>query len=142
MKAHFAMIPTLAGLVLLAACNPPASDQQLQEKAAQATETAKQQSKEVLAQARVAAGNAERTVDDVAAGVKQGMDSHSSPNAGLRVNINSAPQPILAALPGISLAKAGQIVDHRPYARTHDLVKDGLLTESEFETVSARITTE
>ena len=29
-----------------------------------------------------------------------------------------------------------QIIDHRPYTSTHDLVKDGLLTEAQFETVS------
>jgi len=68
-------VSTVLGLGFLAACNPPASDQHLQEQAAQATETAKQQSAEALAQARVAAANAEKAVNDVAAGVKQGLDS-------------------------------------------------------------------
>ena len=71
--AGFLAIAMIAGLAFLAACNPPASDQHLQEQAAQATETAKQQSKEALAQARVAAANAERAVNDVAAGVKAGL---------------------------------------------------------------------
>jgi len=51
------VIATLTGL--LAACNPPASDQHLQEQAAQATEQAKQGSKVALADAKVAAANAE-----------------------------------------------------------------------------------
>ena len=47
-------IATVVGAAFLAACNPPASDQHLQEQAAQATEQAKQGSKEALADARVA----------------------------------------------------------------------------------------
>ncbi len=83
-------IAITAGLGFLAACNPPASDQHLQEQAAQATETAKQQSKEALAQARVAAANAERAVNDVAAGVKQGLDSKNPPAGSSPIDLNSA----------------------------------------------------
>lgn len=138
MNRHFVTIATLTGLAFLTACNPPASDQHLQEQAAQATESAKQQSKEALAQARVAAGNAERAVNDVAAGVKSGLDNHGTP-AG-RVDINSASTIGLASLPGISAEKASQIVQHRPYASTHDLVKSGLLTESQFEAIASSVT--
>ena len=60
-------LATVAGVTFLAACTPPASDQHLQEQAAQATETAKQDSKEALAQARVVANEAEQKVNDVAA---------------------------------------------------------------------------
>ncbi len=74
-------LATMAGLAFLAACNPPASDQHLQEQAAQATETAKQQSKEALAQARVAAANAERAVNDVAAGVNRAWTAKPRPPA-------------------------------------------------------------
>ena len=56
------------GAAFLAACNPPASDQHLQQQAAQATEQAKQGSKEALSDARVAAKNAEQAVNDVASG--------------------------------------------------------------------------
>lgn len=138
MSRYFLTISTLTGFALLAACNQPNSDQHLQEQAAQATETAKQQSKEALADAKVAAANAERTVNDVAAGVKQGLDSPAAP-AG-RVDINSASKADLAALPGISAGKAGQIVQHRPYASTHDLVEAGLLTESEFDGIASKVT--
>jgi DNA uptake protein ComE-like DNA-binding protein len=138
MNRHFVTILTLAGLAFLTACTPPTSDQHLQEQAAQATESAKQQSKEALAQARVAAGNAERAVNDVAEGVKQGFDNHGVP-AG-RVDINSASAADLASLPGISAGKASQIVQHRPYVSTHDLVKSGLLTESQFEAIAAGVT--
>jgi DNA uptake protein ComE-like DNA-binding protein len=131
---------TVLGLGLLAACNPPASDQRLQEQAAQATEKAKQQSAEALAQARVAAGNAEKAVNDVAAGVKQGLDSKDTPAGTQRLDLNAASEADLASLPGISLGKAKQIIDHRPYTSSHDLVKSGILSEDQFEGIAGRVT--
>ncbi len=71
-KISLLAVATILGMTVLTACNPPANDQHLQEQAAQATEQAKQGSKEALADARVAAKNAEQAVNDVAAGVKQG----------------------------------------------------------------------
>jgi DNA uptake protein ComE-like DNA-binding protein len=139
-KWRFLAIATIAGLPFLASCNPPASDQHLQEQAAQATETAKQQSKEALAQAKVAAANAEQAVNDVAAGVKQGLNSNTPPNGGAPLDLNSASELQLASLPGISLMKAKQIIDHRPYAASHDLVKSGLLTEQQFDDIAPKVT--
>ena len=131
-------IAITSGLGFLAACNPPASDQHLQEQAAQATETAKQESKEALAQAQVAAANAERAVNDVAAGVKQGLDSNNPGTS--RIDLNSASAVTLASLPGVSMAKAKQIVEHRPYTSAHDLVSSGLLTERQFDDISPKVT--
>jgi DNA uptake protein ComE-like DNA-binding protein len=138
MSKRLLAIAITSGLGFLAACNPPASDQHLQEQAAQATETAKQQSKVALAQAQVAAANAERAVNDVAAGVKQGMDSNNPPAAA--VDLNSASVVTLAGLPGISLVKAKQIADHRPYTSSHDLVSSGLLTEQQFDNIAPKVT--
>lgn len=140
-KVHLSRlaIATVAGLGLLTACNPPASDQHLQEQAAQATEQAKQGSKEALADARVAAKNAEQAVNDVAAGVKQGLDTKTAP-AGDRLDLNSASQADLESLPGISAAKARQIIEHRPYTSSHDLVKSGLLTERQFDDIAPKVT--
>jgi len=137
---YFAAISPLFGLVFLTSCNnPPPSDQHLQEQAAQATEQAKQQSKVALEDARIAAKNAEQTVNDVAAGVKQGLNSKDAP-AGGRIDLNDASQADLASLPGISLGKAKQIIDHRPYTSTHDVVKSGLLTEDQFEAIAGKVT--
>jgi DNA uptake protein ComE-like DNA-binding protein len=132
------VVANILGMTVLTACNPPANDQRLQEQAAQATQQAKQGSKEALADARVVAKNAEQAVNDVAAGVKQGMESKSTPSA--RVNLNSASGADLTALPGISVRKAREIIDHRPYASSHDLVKDGLLTEAQFEEIAPKVT--
>src|ERR1700761_8876406 len=68
-KQRVLAISTLVGLAFMAACNnPPPSDQHLQEQAAQATENAKQASKEALAQARVPAANAARHMNTHAGG--------------------------------------------------------------------------
>jgi DNA uptake protein ComE-like DNA-binding protein len=133
-------ISTIIGLAALAACtNPPPSDQHLQQQAAQATETAKQQSKKALAQARVAAANAEQAVNDVAAGVKQGLNT-KTPADTTPLDLNNASTADLASLPGISVAKARQIIQNRPYASTHDLVKNGVLTEHQYDQIAPRVT--
>jgi len=129
---------SILGLAVLTACNPPANDQRLQEQAAQATEQAKQGSKQALADARVVAKNAEQAVNDVAAGVKQGIDSKGAPSP--RVDLNSASGNDLTALPGISVHKAKEIIDYRPYASSHDLVKEGLLTEAQYEEIAPKVT--
>ncbi len=139
-KQRLLAISTIVGLAFVAACNnPPPSDQRLQEQAAQATETAKKDSKEALAQARVAAANAEQTVNDVAAGVKQGLDSKTSTD-NARIDLNAASEADLTSLPGISVVKARQIIQHRPYTSSHDLVKDGLLSEHQFEDIASKVT--
>ena len=138
--SRFWAVSTVLGLGFLAACNPPASDQHLQEQAAQATETAKQQSAEALAQARVAAANAEKAVNDVAAGVKQGLDSKDAPASNHRLDLNDASEADLALLPGIAPGKAKQIIDHRPYTSSHDLVKSGVLSEDQFDAIAGRVT--
>ena len=139
-KQRVLALSTVVGLALLAACNnPPPSDQHLQEQAAQATENAKQASKEALAQARVAAANAEQTVNDVAAGVKQGLDT-KTPADSARVDLNGASEADLTSLPGISVVKARQIIQHRPYTSPHDLVSSGVLSEHQFQEIAPKVT--
>ncbi len=139
-KRRILAISTLMGVAFLSSCNnPPASDQRLQEQAAQATEAAKQQSKEALAQARVAAANAEQTVNDVAAGVKQGLNA-KTPADSARVDLNDASEADLTSLPGISVVKARQIIQHRPYTSTHGLVTSGVLTEHQFDEIAPKVT--
>jgi DNA uptake protein ComE-like DNA-binding protein len=133
-------ISTIVGLAFLAGCNnPPPSDQHLQEQAAQATENAKQASKEALAQARVAAANAEQTVNDVAAGVKQGIGTKTAADSA-RIDLNNASETDLTSLPGVSVVKARQIIQNRPYTSTHDLVKSGVLTEHQFDQIAPKVT--
>jgi DNA uptake protein ComE-like DNA-binding protein len=101
--------------------------------------------------ARNAAQAAENGVDAVANGVKQGLNAPggadgsaatdaASGSNGDRVHLNTASRSRLATLPGISGAKAGAIVDGRPYAHAHDLVTRGILTEDQYRRIAGDVT--
>jgi DNA uptake protein ComE-like DNA-binding protein len=125
-------------LFWLAGCSSrPQSDEQLKEQAAKATEQAKEGAKQAAADAKVAAANAERKINDVAAGVKEGWKNGKGEES---ININSASKEQLETLPGITGARAGRIIKGRPYSDPHDLVKKGILTEAQFDRISGEIT--
>jgi DNA uptake protein ComE-like DNA-binding protein len=131
-----------ATLLWLAGCNqtPPQNDQQLRQQAAETTEQVKQEAKEAAANARVAAATAERKVDDIASGVREGMHNDKpSPGAAVEIDINSASAGKLSTLPGISAARAQRIVDNRPYGAPHDLVTKGVVSEAEYTRISGNI---
>jgi len=134
------------GLVWIAGCNSsntPQSDQQLKEQAAKTTEQVKAGAQQAAADAKVAAANAERKVDDIASGVKQGMQSDTKPSPGVTasgtVDINSASADQLETLPGVSGLRAHRIIDNRPYGAPHDLVSKGVVSEAEYSRISGHI---
>jgi DNA uptake protein ComE-like DNA-binding protein len=131
-------------VVWLAGCNnAPQSDQQLQQKAAKTTEQVKAGAQQAAADAKVAAANAERKVDDIAAGVKEGIHSDTKPSPGANaagtVDINAASANQLESLPGIGGTRAQRIIDNRPYSSPHDLVSKGIVSEAEYGRISGRI---
>lgn len=130
-----------AATVWLAACSQQTSDEQIKQKAAETTQQVKQGAKQAAADAKVAAANAERKVNDVAAGVKEGLKSDVKPVAG-RVNINSASEEQLVDLPGITGARAQKIIRNRPYSDPHELVSKGILTDAQYGRISGKITAE
>ncbi len=119
--------------------NPPQSDQQLKQQAAQTTEQVKQGAQQAAADAKVAAANAERKVDDIAAGVKEGIHSDNKPSPSGTVDINSANATQLETLPGITGARANRIIDNRPYSAPHDLVSKGVVSEAEYSRISDKV---
>jgi DNA uptake protein ComE-like DNA-binding protein len=141
------MLALAAGLYALAACNttpqsPAQQEQQLKEQAAKTTEEVKQGAKQAATEGKVAAADAERKLDAIAAGVKEGIHDGSAsdkPGAG-RVDLNSASEDDLTALPGISHSRARAIIDGRPYNSSHQLVTRRLLTEAQYERISSRVT--
>jgi DNA uptake protein ComE-like DNA-binding protein len=126
-------------LLWLNGCNTQQpSDEQLRKQAQQATEQAKKNAREAAAVAKTAAANAERKVNDIAAGVKDGLQNGKP--AAMQVDINSASESQLAGLPGISEARARRIIRGRPYSTSDELVSKGILTREQFERISAQIT--
>jgi DNA uptake protein ComE-like DNA-binding protein len=134
-----ALLLTSASL-FLSACNerPKTAEQQdkeIRQKSAQASVAIKEGAKQTAEETKKAAADAGRTLTAVAAGVKDGLQSGSG-----RMDLNAAPTENLATLPGISMAKAERIVKLRPYGSTHDLVTKGILSESQYERISTKIT--
>jgi DNA uptake protein ComE-like DNA-binding protein len=135
-------IATLLAFVALlwfAGCSSRSqSDEQLKEQAAKTTEQVKQGAKQAAADAKVAAANAERKVNDVAAGVKEGLKNGNP--APTRIDINSASQDQLESLQGITRVRAGRIIKGRPYNAPQDLVSKGILTQTQLDRISGQIT--
>lgn len=57
-----------------------------------------------------------------------------------RLDLNAATAGELAALPGISAAKAALIIKNRPWDRTESLVHQKLLTNKEYQAIKDRVT--
>ncbi len=124
----------------LAACNTQQpSDEQLKQQAAQTTQQVKEGAKQAAADAKVAAANAERKVNDIAAGVKQGLKSDGKSGASI-VDINAATEEQLVDLPGITGSRAQRIIRGRPYSDPHDLVSKGILTKEQYDRIAGEIT--
>ncbi len=127
----------VVGLMFADGCSTaPPSHEQVQQDAAQTTAAVKQGAQEAAAATKQAAAAAVSDVNDVAAGVRQGLKENDSSKADL----NTSSQVRLALLPGISMAKAGEIVDKRPYRSTHQLVSRGIVTADEYGKIASLVT--
>lgn len=128
-------------LFWVASCSPrPESDQQIQQQAQQATEQAKVAAKKAAAEARVAAANAEREAHDVAKGVRAGL--HNGKNGSNAVNLNTASRVDLESLPGVTPTTARRIAENRPYDTPHDLVRKGVVSQSEYDRIADNVATQ
>jgi len=134
-------IQALLVIALVAGCTAksPPDDQQVRREAAQTTAEVKQGAKQAGEQIKQGAATAERTLDDVAAGVKDGLKNSSPEDATGAVDINSATKARLMTLPGVGASEADKIIRNRPYDRAHDLVKKGVMDEDGFAKVSSRV---
>jgi DNA uptake protein ComE-like DNA-binding protein len=131
----------LLAIALVAGCNAKGSpdDQQVRKQAAQTTAEVKQGAKQAGEQIKQGAATAERTLNDVAAGVKDGLKNPPAEDTTGAVDINSATATRLTTLPGVDASEADKIIRHRPYDRAHDLVKKGVMDEAAFAKVSSRV---
>lgn len=139
---HIAAVGLCSLSVALVGCTqqPAPNDQQIRQKTADATRDVRQSATQLAADAKVAAAKAVNGVNAVAQGVKDGVNSGKHGETGDLVDINSAATARIAMLPGISIRKAQEIVKGRPYPDAHSLVVKGVLTQSQFDRISGKIT--
>ncbi|HEV7219416.1 MAG: helix-hairpin-helix domain-containing protein [Terriglobales bacterium] len=119
---HLSGVKILVGvaalLFLLAGCGQkPQNPDELREKTADATAQLKTDTKAVVE------------------GVREGL-SRDKP-----INLNTATQEQLEALPGVTHIRAGRVIAARPYDDPHDVVTRHILSEQEYKRIADRVTT-
>ena len=57
-----------------------------------------------------------------------------------QVDVNSASESDLVALPGITQRDARKIIANRPYGDKYDLVSKGILTEEQYKNIRDAVT--
>lgn len=103
--------------ILLAGCTSQQQDpQQLKEKTAEATATLKRDAKAV------------------AEGVREGW-SQDKP-----LDLNHSTKDQLMALPGVSPADADRVIEGRPYSNPNELLARHIVSKTEYDRISDRIT--
>ena len=132
------------GALLLASvgCNSNPQDQRSREErtrdeVAKATERAKPAVEEAGRKIDNAAHEAAREARAAAQGAREGWQK----GRNAPIDLNSASERDLLTLPGISKTEARKIIDRRPYSDKNDLLKKGILSESEYDTIRDRVTT-
>jgi len=104
--------------VLLAAfvgCTQQQSPQELQQKAAQATEEVKSDAQAVVA------------------GVREGWN-HDRP-----LDVNTATKDQLLTLPGVTSVEADRVIAGRPYGDPNELVTRHIISRGEYDKISDRV---
>jgi DNA uptake protein ComE-like DNA-binding protein len=86
-------------------------------------------------------GQAARTVVDDAKAATRGVQEGWDNGQKKRVNLNTAKEKELVALPGIGPGDARRIIAARPYKDARETVLRGALTEAEYEEIQDRVTT-
>ena len=134
-------LEAMFAVTLVVGCNGRNSpnDQQVRQQAAQATSEVKQGAKQAGKDIKQGAAVAEQTIDNVAAGVKDGLKSSSSPDATAAVDINAATEEQLTTLQGVGPSVANRVIQNRPYDHGEDLVKKGVMDQETFNRISSRI---
>ena len=68
-------------------------------------------------------------------GVQTGVAAAPGNQAQTKVNLNTATQPELEALPGIGPVTASKIISDRPYQQVEDLLNKKVVSKAIFEKI-------
>lgn len=112
---RFSALLPLALIALAGCTSHDRSPDQIREETARATSTA--------------ARDAKAVAQGVAEGIKQQRT----------ININKASAGDLKSLPGIDDAIAGRIIEHRPYSDAYELVKEHIISRTEYDRISGKV---
>lgn len=131
----------LAGTLVLGGCdwsraNEEERDARIRDEAAKAAEKAKPAIQEAAKKAGEAARTAAEEAKAAAQGAREGWERSSH-----RVDVNSATEDQLAAVPGISRRDARRIIANRPYQNARDLVDKGVLSEDSYSKARGSLST-
>ena len=110
--------------------------QKTRDEVAKATERVKPELQKAGRELKDAAKTAAEQAHAAAQGVKEGWQRGSSH----QVDLNSAPESELAALPGATRREARKIVAGRPYKSPHELVDDGIVSEQRYAEIRDEVT--
>jgi DNA uptake protein ComE-like DNA-binding protein len=110
--------------------------QKTRDEVAKATERAKPELQKAGRELKDAAKTAAEQAHAAAQGVKEGWERGGKHS----VDLNSASESELMALPGITRRDARQIIAGRPYSSRHELVNKGVLSEERYSEIRDRVT--
>jgi hypothetical protein len=112
-----------------------ARDEKTREDVANAVENAKPK----LEEAGRKIGEAAKTAADDAQAAAQGVKDGWNRGSASSVNLNTASESDLAALPGISRRDARNIIANRPYGDKHEVVTKGVLSENQYQNIRSSV---
>jgi len=84
-------------------------------------------------------GEAAKTAADDAQAAAQGVKDGWNRGSASSVNLNTASESDLAALPGISRRDARNIIANRPYGDKHEVVTKGVLSENQYQNIRSSV---
>jgi DNA uptake protein ComE-like DNA-binding protein len=111
------------------------SEQKTRDEVAKATERAKPELQKAGRELKEAAKTVAEQAHAAAQGVKEGWERGSAQ----KLDLNSAKESELLALPGIKRRDARKIIAGRPYNAPHELVEKGIVSEERFSQIRDQI---
>ena len=111
------------------------NERKTRDEVAKATEKAKPELQKAGRELKEAAKTAVEQAHAAAQGVKEGWERGGSQ----KVDLNSANESELTALPGITRREARKIIAGRPYRAPHELVEKGIVSQEQYAEIRGEV---